>query len=198
MPVLIWMGGALGSAVIGLLLTLIFQDKVSVFLAKSSRGFWAGGGSRTVSGRWYTYYAATPEVATSPTAAVPSGSIEIIRLRQIGNRIAGANESKSRDYVIVAILRDGSYLTGTWRDFSEGRYHWGGFQLWWLDSGKGMVGKFVGKDSRNHINHGMWLWARSEYGLYHLAEWAAAKGGYIFDITAFKCGLDAALERDSN
>lgn len=195
MTVLIWLAGALASAIIALLLTLLFQDNISVFLAKTSRGFWSAAGNRSVTGRWYTYYATIPEEATSPTAAVPSGSVEVIRLRQIGNRVAGANEQKSRDYVIIGVLRNDSYLTGTWRDFSERRYHWGGFQLWWLDSGSGMVGKFIGKDSRNHINHGMWLWARSENGLYELADWAATRGGYGFDVVMFKCGLDAAIQR---
>ena len=198
MPELIWIVGALGSAFVGLVLTILFQDRISVVLVKILRGFWSDGGKRTVSGDWYTYYTATPEVATSPTAAIPSGAIEIIRLRQIGSRVAGANVMKSRDYAIIAVLRDGSYLTGTWRDLSEGRYHWGGFQLWWLDSGRGMVGKFVGKDSRNHINHGMWLWARSEVGLHKLAEWAATKGGYTFDLETFQRGLDVALEREVN
>jgi hypothetical protein len=130
---------------------------------------------------------------TSRSAAMPSGSVEIIRLKQVGTHVSGTNDLKSRNYLILAVLRDRCYLTGTWRDLSEGRYHWGGFQLWLLDNGRGMAGKFVGKDSKNHINHGIWLWAHTEQGLYELADWAASKGGYSFDLARFKHGLDVAL-----
>jgi hypothetical protein len=111
----------------------------------------------------------------------------------VGKRVSGTNDLKSRDYLILAVLRDGCYLTGTRRDLSEGRYHWGGFQLWLLDNGRGMIGKFVGKDSHNHINRGIWLWAHDVQGLYTLADWAASKGGYSFDLSEFKQGLNGAL-----
>lgn len=61
----------------------------------------------------------------------------------------------------------------------------GGFQLYWSDDGHGMVGKFVGKDSQNHINHGIWIWARDMDALSDLAYWAATAGGYEFDSAKF-------------
>jgi hypothetical protein len=191
--IVLWIAGAVASAFIGLVFTVLFQDRLSIILVNVLRGVWVGDRRRSISGDWFTYYAVVPDRATSSSAAEPSGSIEVIRLSQVGNRVAGVNTSRSRDYQILAVLRDDSYLTGTWRDFSEGRYHWGGFQLWWLDNGRGLVGKFVGKDSRNHINHGIWLWARKKDDLYRLADWTCSKGGYAFDISDFKSGLDAAL-----
>jgi len=60
-----------------------------------------------------------------------------------------------------------------------------------------MVGKFVGKDSRNHINHGVWLWARRAERLHDLASWAADAGGYEFDTQAFTEGINEALAPES-
>ena len=61
-----------------------------------------------------------------------------------------------------------------------------------------MVGKFAGKDSHNHINHGIWLWARTEGGLYSIADWAATNGGYVSDASELKSRLDAAVRYHSN
>lgn len=191
-PVL-WFVGAIGSALIGLLLTILFQDRIATLLAKIPGGIRIGEGHRSITGNWFTYFVVIPDRTTSVTAAMPSGAVGVIRLTQVGSRVSGTNNLRSPDYVILGVFRDDCYLTGTWRDLSEGRYHWGGFQLWFLDNGLGMAGKFVGKDSRNHINHGIWLWARSEKGLYSLADWAASEGGYSFELVEFKKGLDAAL-----
>jgi hypothetical protein len=125
----------------------------------------------------------------------PRRSIEIIRLRKIGKRVFGVTVASRRDYRISGIFQDGKYLTGTWRDSSKGRYHWGGFQLCWLDNGRGMVGKFVGKDSENHINHGIWLWTRDEANLPGLLAWASTRGGYSFDKDRMLKALRRALTK---
>jgi len=194
MTYLLWVVGIIAGAFLGLVFTILMQDRISILIARALGGLYIYDSSRSISGDWYTYYVVLADRTTSVSAKIPSKSIEIIRLRRVGSRVTGVNVRESRDYIILGTLRDGSYFTGTWRDVSRDRYHWGGFQLWWLDSGQGMVGKFVGKDSRNHVNHGIWLWCRSEEGLYNLADWAASRGGYRVDAAYLKAGLDAARQ----
>jgi hypothetical protein len=195
MHALIWAGGTVASCLMGLVLTTLAQDKVALMLAKLTRGIEFTGRGRDISGNWYTYYAVIPESTTSPSGATPSGSIEIIHLRKIAKRVFGVTVASSRDYRISGIFQDGKYFTGTWRDSSRGRYHWGGFQLCWLDNGRGMVGKFIGKDSENHVNHGIWLWTRDEADLIKLLHWAGARGGYSFSKESMSKGLRSALAR---
>ena len=126
MSLLLWIAGAIVSAFIGVLLTVLFQDRVSVVLVKILRGFWGDGGRRTLSGDWYTFYSVSPESGTSLSASSTKGSVEIIRLRNVGSRVAGVNAIKSRNYIIWAVLKDSSCLTGTWRNSIDGRYNWGG------------------------------------------------------------------------
>lgn len=190
MPLLLWVAGAIAAAFVGLVLTLLFEDQVSVILVKTLHGFWINNGHRNLSGTWYSYYSVSPEWGTSPSAAASNDGILVIRLRQIGNKVAGT--SLSRNYFISASVQD-SYLTGTWRNTLGGRYDWGAFQLWW-PSGQIMAGKFVGRDSRNYINHGIWLWARTEKELNNIKlVTLAADFGYVSDIDALRVRLGAAL-----
>jgi len=176
MAALVWVASAIASAFLGLLLTILFQDRVEVVLAKLLRGLSVGEARRSFSGDWCTYYEVAP--GSAPTlASSPTADVEMIRLKQIGSRVTGTSAYKNGDFVILAALRDGSTLTGEWRNFSDGSYHWGAFQILWLDNGLGMVGKFVGKDSAGHVNHGLWLWARNADRVRKVAEWAATQGG---------------------
>jgi hypothetical protein len=204
MSLLIWTVGAIVSAFIGVLLTVLFQDRISEGLLRTMRGFSSDGGRRTLAGEWYTFYCVSPERGTSPSASAAKGAVEIIRLRQVGSRVAGANSERTRNYTISAVLQADYCLTGTWRNFIDGRYNWGAFQLCWLDNGQGLVGKFAGKDSSNHINHGLWLWARTQDGLYSIANWTATIGGYGStasrpgpDASALKARLDDAFAKSS-
>ena len=183
------MVGAIGSAFIGLMLTVLFQDQVSAVVVKLLRGLNVEDGRRNVSGIWHSYYAVSPETGTSPSAA--DEGILMIRLRQVGKRVTGAGVENSRDYFIIATIQD-SYLTGTWRNSINERYSWGAFQLWLLNDGRGMAGKFVGKDSGNHINHGIWLWARTEHELKEVANYAV-NSGYAPDIGELTARLDHRL-----
>lgn len=103
--------------------------------------------------------------------------------------------------MILGTLQAEFYLTGTWRDLSEDGYHWGAFQLWWHPNARGMVGKFAGKGSDNHIDHGIWLWVRDsqkpddKQRLYDLVNWAAdkEKGGYLLDAAGVRQELRRLL-----
>ena len=181
MVILLWIVTAIASAFIGLLVTVLFQDQASVLLVKTLQGFRGGNNGRTLSGVWYSYYYIFPESGTSPTARIPSTTIITVRLRQVGNHVAGTGVGSSVNYSTLAILQD-PYLTGSWRNLTEGHYSWGAFQLSWHTNNKWMIGKFVGKDSYNHINHGIWLWVREREELPALADWAK-KSGYSRNIS---------------
>lgn len=192
MQLILWIAGAIGSAFIGMLVTMFFQERVSVAVAGVLGRIGLPTEGRNVSGVWYTYWYVVREDASSDTAAQPSPIVGVFRLRKIGNRVVGVDSMKKQDFAVSASIRDRKFLTGTWHNYTQDRYHWGAFQLCWNDSGDGMVGKFVGKDSANHVNHGVWIWARHEANLESLAEWTYNKAGYEFDLDKFRQGVEAA------
>jgi hypothetical protein len=181
MQLLGWAASAIGSAIIGVVLAVLFQDRVADVAAQVLGPMASIGRGRRISGTWFTYWIVVPEATSSSSAKRPSPEIAVIQLRRVGSRVVGIDRHKRRRYVISATLRSGMFLTGTWHDTSNNRYQWGGFQICWDVEGTGMVGKFIGKDSRNHVNHGIWLWARNPNDLPALAEWSAKEGGYKFD-----------------
>jgi hypothetical protein len=187
---LLWAAGAVVSAFIGLLLTVLFQDRVSRALARVFPGSWFDGGDRDVSGVWWSYYAVSLDQEASSTAPE---AILTIRLRQLGRRVIGTGVESSRDYFAQATFRD-PYLTGTWRNYIDERYSWGAFQLFLLNDNRLMLGKFVGKNSQNFITDGIWLWAKSEHGLHDAARYAASRG-YLFDVAKLKALLPTELGR---
>ena len=196
MSLLLWLAGAVASAFIGLLLTILFQDQISSAVISALQGFQTGDGHRTLSGDWYSYYVIFPEKGTSSTARTARDTLRIIRLRQVGTRVAGRGIGKGRNYFTLAIFQE-PYLTGTWRNSINGRRSWGAFQLFSHDSSDWMVGKFVGKDSKAHVNHGIWLWARESNELYAAADWAGEEG-YVPDIAELKERLGIVLGRDNS
>lgn len=192
MSLLLWTAGAVFSALVGLLITVLFQDRVSVALLKVLRGFRVDRNNRNLSGKWYSYFYIAPESGQSRTAAAMN-RILTIRLRQVGTRVAGTGTENSRNYFALATFRE-PYLTGTWRNSIDGRNSWGAFQLLCHDNGRWMAGKFVGKDSGGHINHGLWLWAQTADELYQVVEWAAERK-YVSNATKFRTRLNAVLGR---
>lgn len=191
---LAWSAGIVFSAFLGVVFTVLLQDQVSDMVARILRVIASPNRGRRISGEWFTYWGIVSEPGSSSSAARPSTEVASIRLRRVGERVIGSDRAKGNEYVISATLQAGQFLTGTWHDSSNGRYQWGGFQLCWGDDGSGMVGKFVGKDSQNHINHGIWLWARNVEDLPRLADWAATSGGYQFESALFIRALNSALE----
>lgn len=176
-------GTLLLGAVISLVLTVLLEDQVADIFAGFLRLIGSPHQRRQLTGQWFTYWGLISEPGSSPTATRPSDEVAIIQLRQIGDRVIGSDELRGGEYVINATLQDGVFITGLWHDYAGGKYQLGGFQLF-MDNGK-MIGKFIGRDSRNHINHGIWLWARSGESLLSLVD-EALEAGYVFDAAAYK------------
>jgi len=192
----LWIASAAGSAFIGLLLTILFQDRISLAIARLLPVRWLGEEQRDLSGIWFTYYSVIGENGLlAETSSTPA--CEVIRLRQVGGRITGTSASKTvRDFIVIATFRDNSYLTGTWRNTKRKRYYWGGFQLYWPPNSYGMAGRFVGKNSSGHVSQGIWLWAHRDEDLHKVAEWAVQSGGYALNLTKLKSSIDATLRRE--
>lgn len=184
-----WIAGALGGALISLIVGVLFQERLTDLAARlvvrrPSQG-------REIAGQWRTYWGVTTDPSSSQTAGTPSIVITTFMLKRLQSRVTGLDVDQAASG-IIATLKDATFLTGTWYDHSGERYQWGAFQLCWDDDGKGMIGKFTGKDSQNHINHGVWLWARQAEDLLRLAE-IAHQQGYQFDLALFQAGIRAAL-----
>jgi len=198
MSLFLWIVGVIVSAFAGLLITVLFQDQISVALVRAHRGFRSNRSSRNLSGNWYSYFVVTSERGASDSALAMS-RILTIRLRQVGDKVAGVGVEMSRNYSAMATFQH-NYLTGTWQNAIDGRYSWGAFQLHCHSNGDWMAGKFVGKDSNNHINHGIWLWAKGKgkdkgkEGLENAAEWAKGKG-YISNKKEFSVRLENAMRK---
>lgn len=198
MGVLVWSFSTLLSALIGVVLTVLFQDRISEMAIRVSGSLLTASRTRSISGKWYTYWEIIPDPGTSSTASSPHNGIDIIQFRRVGNRVVGKDQAKGYTYAISAALASEAFLTGTWQDFTRNQHQWGSFQMYWEDSGWAMVGKFLGKDRNNHVNHGVWLWAREPEELPGLASWAKEVAGYDFDLQRFAMGIKDGLARLSS
>lgn len=188
-----WMVGAIGSGLVGVVLASLFQDRLATAFARAA-GRLRGPHEREIAGRWFAYWSLIPEQTSSATARQPSSVINVFVVSRWGNRVTGRDLTR-KDNTITGILVDGTILTGTWRDTSSDRYQWGAFQMCWDGDGSGMIGKFVGKDSRNHVNHGIWIWARRAEDLKELAESAVSELGYRLNLDVARASIDSALEQ---
>ena len=110
-------------------------------------------GQRRIKGIWYSYYEVSPDgsLPDPPGSALDPVRIERIQFRQIGRIIMGKNVKTSRDYFLKLRLQDTTFLTGTWTDNSEQRYHYGSCQFCFDYSGQYLIGKFLGRDRLNYV-----------------------------------------------
>lgn len=164
----------IGGAVLGLVLTVLFQGALEGLAVRVFGALAPSPKSPNLKGTWYAYYEVVKDGSPlpSPGASVDSGRIEKLVISQVGSSIVGRNAKHSREYFLRLKLEDGCILTGTWRDQSGGRKHYGGLQLRWDYSGRYMTGKFVGRDRHNQVNFGPWVFTRQEADLQDLIdEW---------------------------
>lgn len=185
---------SLPGAVVGLILAVLFEDPLKDTAARVVGRVRRP--NREIAGEWATYWGVESDPTSSPTARVTTTTIMTFSLQHLRSRVTGRDAERSAAG-ITASLKDETFLTGTWYDHTGERYQWGSFQLWWSPNGQGMIGKFTGKDSRNHINHGIWLWARKEHDLLKLADIASERGYQFDDLEAFKEGIRTALSQTS-
>lgn len=188
-----WVFGAISSGLVSVVLASLFQERLTKLLARVISRL-RRPHKREIAGQWFAYWSLIPEQTSSATARLPSSVINVFVVSRWGSRVTGKDPIR-KGSTIAGTLVDNTILTGTWRDTSGDRYQWGSFQMCWSSGGSGMVGKFVGKDSRNHINHGIWIWARRAEDLKDLAESAVSQMGYELNLDVTRESIDSALEQ---
>jgi hypothetical protein len=188
MQAVLWL---LVGALLSLLVTVLLSDAAESAFVRLL-GPWASRRGRDISGPWFTIYLVTRDRHSSPSATWRGKKVEEIRLYKIGSHVVGRSPTNKR-YGLRARLEEG-ILTGTWEHFLDGSDYWGSFQLLWGRTGNTMGGKFLGMDSANHINHGIWLWARKPEQLLPLAERMNERFGYDFDVDEVRRILEGDVD----
>lgn len=154
-------------AVLGLILTVLFSEPLASLVVRLAGPLSILPTNRTVKGEWFAYYEVIPDglPPLRPGEPINAGRVERIKFSKIGAAVVGQNMRDSRSYFLRLRMESDCILTGTWRDVSGGRYHFGAVQLVWDYSGDHMLGKYVGRDRHNDVNWGPWAFARTEAGL---------------------------------
>lgn len=83
-----------------------------------------------------------------------------VQLRQLGRRVFATVRAKQAQFDITGIIDGGRYVTGTWRDRTEGGYH-GAFQLVVDPSTRDMRGTWIGYSTGGSVKSGRFLWTRN-------------------------------------
>lgn len=175
-------------AVIGVITDTLLRDWIESVVVRLPAGLVVRPRRADIRGTWFTLWLVSPE---GPNAQpLRSRGVQEIKLSQLGNQVIGRGEDKEH-YRIRATL-DHRVLTGTWENPYKGSDYDGSLQLIWDAEGKWILGKFLGKSRNNHINHGVWLWAREREELLPLARYMI-RAGYKFELEQVK----RILARDS-
>ncbi len=168
MSLLIWIASATGSALIGLLLSLLFGDslKRGVFAAASKLSLRQSDG---LDGLWLaTFYFPNPE----------SGGeieyVEVVELQEQFGLVTGRIVPDPRNHTLIkgvearrpvrlrGQLKDNNYLTGIWLHPRRRAHYHGSFQLIVYPSGDEMDGQWIGfSRSKNQVLSGRWHWQRA-------------------------------------
>jgi hypothetical protein len=149
---LLW---AIVGAVLGLLLTLFVQpfveDKTLGLIVRK-----LGSTKRTkqsLAGDWIHMWS----VESSNYPPLNGSPVSISQLR---NHISAKFEESGRTYCVSGEVSQGSYVTGTWYDESDGSTYHGAFQLKIHPKDESMKGKWIGFSNSGEIKVGSWDWQR--------------------------------------
>lgn len=167
MGLVAWMVSAVGSAVVGLVLSLLFGDalKTATYALLSKRSLHNDDG---LSGVWIaTFY--YPDAVTG----VVTPFTEAIRLEERLGMVTGRivphernherlTEAKAKNPVrIRGQLKDNRYLTGIWLHPSRHAHYHGSFQLIVDPLGDEMHGQWIGfSRTKNEVLANRWDWVR--------------------------------------
>ena len=165
MEVLIWLLGAIGSAFIGILLTILFQDQAKVVLATRISRL-RKTQKRGIEGVWKaTFYVVRGKEAVA--------YVETIRLRHALGIVVGNITPHKQNYPALRAqetrlplrlrgeIGETFYLTGLWFHPLDTHRFSGSFQLLIDPDGHEMRGKWVGFSSTlGAIDSGEWVFER--------------------------------------
>lgn len=159
-------------AVLALILTVLFSDPLASLVARLLGPFSSLSTGRTIKGQWFSYYEVVldGEIPRLPGMPIDTDRIEGVVFTKVGSAVIGKNTRDSRAYFLRLRMEDNCVLTGTWRDQSDNRHHFGAVQLVWDYSGGYMMGKYVGRDRHHDVNWGPWIFARNESQLQSVVD----------------------------
>jgi hypothetical protein len=169
MELLAWTVSAVGSAAIGIVLTLLFGDalKNATFSLMSKLSLHDEDG---LNGVWIaTFYYPHPDTGASTPFT------EAIRLEERLGMVTGRvvddphntpreGRAKSKNPVrLRGQLKDNNYLSGIWLHPSRQAHYHGSFQLIVYPSGNDLRGQWIGfSQTKNEVVADRWEWVRAE------------------------------------
>ncbi len=155
--------GAILGAIASVVAAVFFTETIEDLATRAFGPFARSVDGRRLKGSWISYYEVhrKEEKPPAPKAPLLDRNLSEIEFRRFGRTVVGGNNSGPRRYSLRLKLRDNAILTGTWKELSTAepyqRYHFGGVQFVWSFDGRSIVGRFVGRDRNNHVNHGYWI-----------------------------------------
>jgi hypothetical protein len=160
MGVVLWLVGIVAGALLTIVLTLLFSDRIKQGLMPEKRG---------IEGKWVATFSMTRDKQVL-------NFTEVIQISQNLGIVIGHIVPDPRNYEQLRIaetrkplrlrgeLVDNRYFTGTWfHPLETHRYH-GAFQLLLSPTGDQMKGSWIGfSESMTHVDVGEWIWASEKY-----------------------------------
>jgi hypothetical protein len=143
--------GALGSLVAAFLFPAIYTTISSALVRLL--GWLPIVQSASFSGRWRVLW--TVESTSFPSEVVDNNVV----VKQLGRRMYARFQAANVECHIAGTIDNGRYITGTWRDRTEGGYH-GAFQFIVDPATKDFSGRWVGFSKTGVIKQGLWKWER--------------------------------------
>ena len=165
MNVLLWVLGATGSGLVGILLSVLFQDQIRIWLA-SRVSLLGRGKKRGIEGIWKGTF-------TVVRGHVSVQYVEAIEITRALGIVEGRIVPDARNYDALQTISDerplrlrgevgeSFFLTGVWFHPLQTHRFTGAFQLAMDPSGKAMKGKWVGfSETLAAIDSGEWILER--------------------------------------
>ena len=149
---LLVVAGFVGGLVLQVLAEVVLEDPLSNVVARV-----LGSRSRRpnkISGLWRARY--NLAVDGDPAKSHGFTEWEHLSVRQFRNHVWASSSGRPR---AAGKIVDGVF-TGVWYDRRDNRRHHGAVQFVVHIQGDRLIGKYVGVDSDNRVNHGEWFWER--------------------------------------
>lgn len=143
----------ISGAIFAVIFKIILQEPVSEFLARSLKGRFVKQ-KRGISGVWECCY-------RYPSKGNYHYERQLMKIKQSGSKIYGENITfESHDHIITGDIKDSLFLTGRWKNITEGDIWVGTYQFVLSTNGNEMAGKWLGFNSENKVQQGPWYWEK--------------------------------------
>jgi len=164
--ILIWFFGVVAAGLIGVVLTVLFQDAIKGFLIELLRRI-SGPPKRGIDGRWVATFSIMRDGKVMEY-------VEVIEITQRFGLVKGRIVEDDRNYPelrttashhplrLQGTISESFYLTGVWFHPLQTHRFMGSFQLVLSPTGNTMSGIWVGfSETLNRIDSGEWRFVRA-------------------------------------